>query len=405
MREPPIASPPDSSATPGRSPEPASRAPATMVRPEHVAGAPTDAVWLNRNWLVVAERLDTSAAIGWRRVRRWGWAAAAATTVLVALIAGGASLAPRFTAGDDDAPSVLADATLESTDAPMHVALADGSRVRLAPMSRLVVKSDHAERVSLDLDRGEGRFDVTPDRDRRFEVRAHGVIIRVVGTAFDVATGNVAGERHVSVAVTHGVVEVRRADDPNGAVHRLTAGERWSASFPVPTVSSPSAARAPEGEADGRSDDGRAHEGVSPAASTTASVRAAGPSAKALFQRAMQLRRAGAYRQAAAALEQLLAAYPNDPRAGVAALELGRLRADSLGDDEGAMEAFDEAASKQGGLRADALARRVAALQRRGDLPGCRRARAEYLTSFPQGVHAGVVRASCQEEKPGDETR
>lgn len=354
--------------------------PASNRRPPGAyLGAKTDEMWVNRSWIELSEKLEAQPAKGGRR--GWVWfGAAAAAAALAALIWVQMPGTPSH--------SPLANATLESTTSPMKVALADGSNVELAPDSRLVVRDDQANRIALDLDRGRGHFEVTPNKKRDFEVRAHGIIVRVVGTAFDVSALQTSDGRRVKVVVDHGIVEVRRADDPS-VVHRLTAGEQWSALIdggrePTPVTTAETAP------------------------SATPSATAAAPSApkvtaKALFQRAMGLRRAGKYREAAAAYEQLLQRFPDDPRAGVAALELGRLRADSLGDDEGAMKAFEKAAaSKSGGLREDALARQVRSLDRKGDRAGCKRARAEYLSAFPNGVHAGVVRASCQGESAAD---
>lgn len=343
-------------------------------------GAQTDEMWVNRSWISLAAELEAQPT----RAGRGGWlwlGAVSAAAALAALI--------WMQMPAESSPSPLADATLESTTSPMRVALADGSNVELAPNSRLVVRNDHAEHVALDLDRGRGHFEVTPNEERNFEVRAHGVVVRVVGTAFDVSALQTHDGRRVSVVVDHGIVEVRRADDP-GVVHRLTAGEQWSALVDGTSDAAP----APVTSAD-----------PAPSAVPSATTAASAPrvTAKGLFQRAMGLRRAGKYRAAAAAYEQLLQRFPDDPRAGVAALELGRLRADSLGDDEGAMKAFEKAAaSKSGGLREDALARQVRSLDRKGDRAGCKRAQAEYLSAFPNGVHAGVVRASCQGESTAD---
>jgi len=340
-------------------------------------GHQPDEMWVSRNWIRVSERLEAQPARAGRPW--WAWAGAfGAVAALAALL--------WVQMPGEPASSPLSNATLESTTSPMKVALADGSNVELAPDSKLVVHNDHADRIALDLDRGQGHFEVTPNKQRKFEVRAHGVIVRVVGTAFDVSARETSDGRRVSVQVDHGIVEVRRADDPS-VVHRLTAGEQWSALV----EGAGEAKAAPPAPA---TDEPEPPPTSAPRPKPTVT-------AKALFQRAMGLRRAGKYREAAAIYEQLLRRFPDDPRAGVAALELGRLRADSLGDDEGAMKAFEKAAaSKSGGLREDALARQVRSMQRKGDLAGCKRAQSRYLSAFPNGVHAGVVRASCQGESP-----
>ena len=91
--------------------------------------------------------------------------------------------------------------------------------------------------------------------------------------------------------------------------------------------------------------------------------------------------------------------HPRDPRAGLAAFELGRLRMDRLGDMPGAVQALEQAVALAPGaeLREDALARLVAASAAAHDHAVCTRARARYLTEYPSGVHHRTVSAAACE--------
>ena len=102
---------------------------------------------------------------------------------------------------------------------------------------------------------------------------------------------------------------------------------------------------------------------------------------------------------AARTYQALLSAHPRDPRAGLAAFELGRLRMDRLNDMPGAVQALEQAVALAPGaeLREDALARLVAAAAAAHDHPRCARARTRYLTEYPAGVHHRTVSAAACE--------
>lgn len=98
--------------------------------------------------------------------------------------------------------------------------LADGSRVELGGKTRIVTRYSERER-SVIVESGEAFFAVTKDHQRPFVVRAGGVTVTAVGTAFSVRR---TIDRTV-VAVSEGVVRVAP-----GAAHQvqLTAGEQVS---------------------------------------------------------------------------------------------------------------------------------------------------------------------------------
>jgi len=66
------------------------------------------------------------------------------------------------------------------------VTLRDGSRVTLAPRSRLVVSPDFGVRNRAMTLQGEAHFEVAPQRNLAFTVTTGAVVTRVLGTTFDI---------------------------------------------------------------------------------------------------------------------------------------------------------------------------------------------------------------------------
>jgi transmembrane sensor len=129
------------------------------------------------------------------------------------------------------------------------VALRDGSIVDLNTSSEVRVDLGARER-RVTLAAGEAHFAVAPDPARPFIVKAAGVVVRAVGTAFSVRVG----EAGVDVLVTEGRVEVAReapaaAAPPAPPVERpqLVAGER--ASIPRAEAAAPAKIEAVSAEA------------------------------------------------------------------------------------------------------------------------------------------------------------
>ncbi len=100
--------------------------------------------------------------------------------------------------------------------------LADGSRVILAPGSKLTVAAGFGvESRTITLE-GEAFFDVKHDGAHPFTVLARGAEIRDIGTAFSVR----ADDGGVSVAVTHGIVALTETKSGKQAPVELRAGDR-----------------------------------------------------------------------------------------------------------------------------------------------------------------------------------
>ena len=96
------------------------------------------------------------------------------------------------------------------------VRLADGTRVVLAPESRLTVAAGYGGTVREVSLQGEAYFDVKHDEARPFVVRAGDASIRDLGTTFTVRA---TGEQGVRVAVTSGSVSLAHAQaTPNDSV-------------------------------------------------------------------------------------------------------------------------------------------------------------------------------------------
>lgn len=337
---------------------------------------------VERLWRGVERRVEKSPA------RAWRW-------LLLGTALTGAAAAGLFwfetarSAGSAAAErAVLSDAKLQTKSDELSVTLGDGSLVKLASQSEVRVQGSRSSAIVLSLARGELSCDVTHRDDRKFTVRAGDVEVRVVGTRFSVKRTSAGGGR-VEVSVTRGVVEVQSARRP-GVIARVAAGQNWLESSGEPLArAEPPAVTAVR--ATGSEPEPPKHE-----AAPVASVPTV-PSARELFEKAAESRRAGDAAAAARAYEELLRLHPGDPRASLAAFELGRLRMDRLGDRAGAIAALERAVALQVGptFREDALARLVSVYAAQGSFQACQRARDRYLASYPGGVHAAAVSTRC----------
>jgi len=147
-------------------------------RPEHSAEPNPDAQ---------ARSPDRSA---WRRQ----FAAVAATALI---LAGGWSIIHRPTDASLDPLAPVANGGYERR------VFEDGSVAELNRGAEIEVHFTATER-RIALRRGEALFTVTKDPQRPFVVRAHGVDVRAIGTAFNVRVQ----PSGVEVLVTHGTVQV-----------------------------------------------------------------------------------------------------------------------------------------------------------------------------------------------------
>jgi transmembrane sensor len=146
--------------------------------------------------------------------RRWQPFALPAAAAAVVLIGGGLWWHSRQTAGYT--PSSAAQTIATNVGQRDSVRLADGTRVLLAPDSRLTVAMGYGNTVREVELTGEAYFDVRHDAARPFIVHAGGADIRDLGTTFTVRA---AGDQGVRVAVTSGSVSLAPAlASPDAAV-------------------------------------------------------------------------------------------------------------------------------------------------------------------------------------------
>lgn len=172
-----------------------------------------------------------------RRTRVWWAAGGLAAAAALALLVRPAEIADQ--ARGDSAPSVvvalpeLAAGQTFSTAVGRRdsLRLSDGTRVVLAPGSRLTVAERFGEPAREVVLEGQALFTVTHDEERPFTVRAGEALVRDVGTVFEVRTdGAPAGG--VTVAVTEGRVVMSLARDSarlaagDDALPALDAGDR-----------------------------------------------------------------------------------------------------------------------------------------------------------------------------------
>jgi len=335
---------------------------------------------IDRAWATVSSQPVRSWPV-WRTMALAGALAAVAVLVVV--------MRSRPTA--NDLAGVVVESGLSQT-----VTLPDGSSATLRDHARLRYDRVQSDRVEATLERGEVLFDVRHTPSRAFVVHAGAFDVIDRGTRFVVGVdGDGDGVR---VSVETGSVEIARSGGSEPG-RTLSGGESWTstpstAAVPTvpPVVAAPSAPESPVTEGSS----------TAPSASPAdiAPAQPAPPSApgpRELLQEANDARLAGRPRDAATAFDTLRRRYRSDPRAGLAAFELGRLRLDTLGDPGGAAEAFADSIALAPGatFREDAEARLVEALDRAHDGGRCAAARQGYLARFPNGLHAASVAARC----------
>jgi transmembrane sensor len=289
--------------------------------------------------------------------------------------------------------------------------LADGSRAFVRDeQSQVVVARVAPGLTELQLLRGSARFDVTHDPARRFRVYAGGVVVQVLGTAFEITRATSGAH----VAVTRGRVAVSW---PGGRAE-LAAGEaRWfsgvndaSAVRPATgTQAAPSAPSEPAAEPLARSDAGRparakdalswrqhAEQGDFKRAFALLSDERArvADDVEELLLAADAARLSGHASEALPYLRKVVEVHEADPRAPLAAFTLGSVLMNQLGRPREAERAYARARSlaPRGSLAQDALARQVEAAHRAGDPGRAHTLALEYLQRHPDGRRVEAVR-------------
>jgi ferric-dicitrate binding protein FerR (iron transport regulator) len=292
------------------------------------------------------------------------------------------------------------------TPAPSRrLRLADGSTVLLDDArTNIKVEISTATLTEIALIEGKASFDVMPRPERRFLVRAGAVRVMVIGTSFSVER---TGES-VRVEVARGVVEAIGPSDER----RLTVGQ--SAIFdtseqdrPLPAVGGPRLA--PSSATNLRGTDARKQritrlrpqsnhrEGV---VDHLAAKKTVEDSVEVLLQNSVRARIAGRPEEAVVALRAVLENHAHDPRAAYAAFVLGRVLLDELNHPQEAAEAFARVYEIHPStpLAPDALAREIESWARAGNRSLAQRRARDYLSLFPDGPHADMIRARWREK-------
>lgn len=366
---------------------------------------------------MIARALDASArdARTPRLATRPPWPALAlAAAVLLAI---GAALAWPDAA---QAPAAR-------VEAPSRMRLPTGDEIAATAGARFSLLESHDAR-RIRLDEGALAFDVRPlGPSASFEVITQDLEVRVLGTVFSVDAGPTGTSVHVyegRVAIAHGAristleagesLSVRGAQgvDPMREIASRWAAARSQASAePVPVPPPPSrvevasepvpppraprpreAVAAPRLEPDGARAwiaAGDSERALAAARRALAAGQDAGPWSMVEGDALRALHRPGdavdAYERAA-----------SDPALRVRAGYLSAsLRAQRLGDREGALEALERHACAAEGspLAERALALRVSLLAELGRPDEAARAARDYLARFEDGPHAGAMRA------------
>ncbi|MDB4878649.1 MAG: FecR protein [Gemmatimonadetes bacterium] len=150
-------------------------------------------------------------------------------SLLVPLAIGGAALVVAIAVGmsvDRAGTDARLARAVNAADVRVHsslpaqigvVSLDDGSRVRIAPETKLSIPSAYGPRLRAVKLEGTASFEVAPGTSE-FQVHARDAVVAAVGTAFTVRA--YPGDGGVTVAVTEGSVEVRRG----GTRQTVTAG-------------------------------------------------------------------------------------------------------------------------------------------------------------------------------------
>lgn len=333
---------------------------------------PIDEGRLHRNWHAVQGRRASRSRRGVTLAVGAALAVAAAGTLFLAVRT---DLGPLHRA-DGGALEFAAGVT----------ELSDGSRVSLDEGGSLEVLESSSHRLVLRLATGRARFEVTPGGPRRWIVEA-GARVEVVGTIFTLAREGEA----VEVAVERGAVLVFHPEFVDG-VRRLGADQRVRIGSSSPLAAAPAeepaaletatpTAPPPSAPALG--------EPSSPAVRSTPRRRSVTPSltAEQLMERADLARAHGEPAVAVRWLERLVEDHPEDARASVAAMTLGRLELRRLARPSRAVAAFDRAISLglPASIAEDTRAMRVEALMRAGRAEDARGAAAEYHRRYPSG--------------------
>jgi transmembrane sensor len=352
-------------------------------RVQRALGAMRGDVWSELQDRRIRDRLHEAVSRpATQTSRHWVWPLAAAVATLCMVIA---------TRAHHGRPIVSEGAAIGSDAESMSAAFSDGSEVDVERGGHVRVVEDRQQETRVEVLAGRAEFEVAKRPNRPFVTWVRGVEVRVIGTHFSTELDLSRPPGVVHVRVGRGVVEVRRRTGETAS--RLSAGDALDVALePVAPAlalaAAPSAAPAPSSS-------------TAPAALSPSAPMVPAPApvdASKLFDAARTARAAGDVDGAARSYSMLLKQFPGDERAGVAALELGRLRMDAQHAYRAAAEAFRSAiaAAPNEGVREDALARLVDVLDAMHETNSCLKERSHYLQRYPRGLYVSRVARACE---------
>ena len=336
---------------------------------------PTSDAAVQRCWSAIEARSVPPLRL---RAAAMQWLAIAAVVVLLVVGSWQLYRAERQSAAvaaSSDAFSEL----IAPPQASVQKLLSDGSVIDAAAGTKLQGLSSTPHEFSLLLVEGEVDIRVTPGGPRRWIVEAKIAQIQVVGTQFRVT-------RHqdvVTVSVAKGVVVVRSTLLSQG-VKRMVAGEHLVIAS---AISAASQAAKPY--------DDQAQKPASSSKSNTLAAKGTlvpQPTAEELMRDADAARTSGDLPAAEKQLSRVVHDYPKDPRAPLAAYQLGAIES-QRGQHAQAINSLRLALALNApaSLRQDCYLRLIEAEVASGQHNRAFEASQEYQLQFPRGRHRRAI--------------
>ena len=319
-------------------------------------------------------------------------------------------------------------------DAGMKLRFGEGTELEFRPGARGRLHSVDVKGAHLAIDQGTAAVKVMPHPGTQWLVDAGPFVITVKGTAFTVAWD--ATSEQLDVRLTKGLVSVTGGPLSEGAI-AVHAGQRLAINLPKKevllqeidsaepphTAGSPAAQELPPREMPTRPATAPEHAdnpqrlprgkethawGAALAAGDVDAIlrdveqvglrrslaEASSEDLSVLASAARYRRLEGIARQA---LQTQRSRFPKSMRATEAAFLLGRMEESHQGGEEKALAWYDEYLKQApaGEYAAEALGRKMIALQKLERIAGARAVAQEYLRRFPSGSYAGAAGALC----------
>jgi hypothetical protein len=324
---------------------------------------------------------------------------------------------------------------LVTDDAPSTARFSDGSSVRFAPESSGRFESVRANGARVVLSSGELHLDITHREGSAWLIEAGPYVVRVTGTEFDVMWRPSDGAFLVSMQQGSVVIEgpltpkglmlsagqhvqvadgvLRLGEGPAPLLARQTKLDTAIAAAAEPAQLAPAPATPSADEVVSAKPSASAGRSASEKAESLSALVAAGKYAEVVK---IANGRGLPWVQASASLEDLsaladAARYAKDGTLARAALEaqrkrfgetqagrtatflLGRLAEDADGNTSRAIALYDEYLASGGSFAAEALGRKMLAVQRTKGDAGARAIAEGYLEKYPKGAFANAARS------------